>query len=307
LRAVGGQFRVSFLFATPTTEGMTSGGRWHRWTTKSGFGANTGWHHIAVTYRFGDPTTVRGWIDGKSMPGDWDMGGATTVAPVVDDDAVWIGSSMRANPASSFRGSLDAIAIHREIVSDAELKARFQRTGGSIIAQALPAVMPELGPIPAGRVLATFHEGMPAHDRWLNEGEKLPAEITRWTGQEFLLPRLPLRYDPWGIRASWKAPVLTRMAAEVTLPAGTHRVVLRARAEPALDGRCARCQHETAHRRFRWSRSREAGGDPAPPWASSGRLHDAGGERRGRRKTGGVRTFCARDPHWRAALPSGTR
>ena len=64
------------------------------------------------------------------------------------------------------------------------------------------------GAIPAGRVLATLHESMPTHDRWLNEGEKPPAEITRWTTGEFLLPRFPYRYDDWGIRASWKAPVL---------------------------------------------------------------------------------------------------
>ena len=229
LRAMAGQFRVSFLFATATTPPTKSGAHWHRWTTKSGIGPDSGWHHIAVSYRFGDPASVRGWIDGKSVAGEWDMGGATTEAPVVDDDAVWIGSSMRGNPASSFRGRLDAIALHREIVSDAELRARFQRVGGPVIAKAAPAIMPEMGPVPAGRVVMTFHEGMPAHDRWLNDGEALPAVVTRWSGQEFLLPRLPLRYDAWGIRASWKSPVLARLAADVKLPAGTHRVVLRAR------------------------------------------------------------------------------
>ena len=120
---------------------------------------------------------------------------------------------------------------HRGILRDADLKSRDRRAGAPVVAKAkaAPAVMPELGPLPAGRVVATFHEGMPAHDRWLNEGEKLPAENLRWTGREFLLPRLPLRYDDWGIRASWKAPVLARLAADLTLPAGTHRIVLRAR------------------------------------------------------------------------------
>jgi hypothetical protein len=229
LRAAGGQFGVSFLFATPRLAGAKADAHWHRWTTKRGFAPNTGWHHIAVTYRFGDPASVRGWIDGQSLGGEWDMGGATTEAPVVDDDAVWIGSSMGGRPTVSFRGGIDAVAIHREIVSGGELKARFQRAGGSVIAKSAIAEMPELGSIPAGRVLATFHEGMPAHDRWLNEGEKLPPEITRWAGQEFLLPRMPLRYDAWGIRADWKAPVLARIAADVSLPAGAHRLVLRAR------------------------------------------------------------------------------
>ncbi len=230
LRAMEGQFSLNFLFATPREAGAAkSDAHWHRWTSKRGFGANTGWHHVAVTYRFGEPASIRGWVDGRLQPGTWDMGGATTVAPVVDDDAVWIGSSMKGSASASFRGAMDAIALHREILSDAELKARFRRVGGPVVAKSAPAVMPALGPLPAGRVLATFHEAMPAHDRWLNADEKIPAEVTRWSGTEFLLPRLPLRYDDWGIRASWKAPVLARLAADVNLPPGTHRVVLRAR------------------------------------------------------------------------------
>ena len=136
---------------------------------------------------------------------------------------------MKGSRAASFRGSLDAVAIHREIVSDADLKARFRRVGGAAVAQLAPAVMPDLGPLPAGRVVAMFHEGMPAQDRWLTAAEKLPGETLRWSGREFLLPRLPLRYDDWGIRASWRGPVLTRLAGDVALPPGRHRVVLRAR------------------------------------------------------------------------------
>ncbi|HUR57294.1 MAG TPA: DUF1553 domain-containing protein [Opitutaceae bacterium] len=229
LRAVDGQFRVSFLFATPKESGAATDAHWHRWTTKSGFGPKSGWHHVAVTYEFGDPNSARGWIDGVAVPGTWDMGGGTALPPVVDDDAVWIGSSMRGNPGSSFRGGLDAVAIHREVVPDTELRARYRRVGGPVAVKAAPATMPDLGALPAGRVVATFHDGLPAHERWLNDGEKLPPESARWTSGEFLLPRLPLRYDAWGIRAGWNAPVLVRLAADVTLPPGSHRVVLRAR------------------------------------------------------------------------------
>jgi hypothetical protein len=230
LRRVGGQYAVNFLFATTRRkEAGKAVAHWHRWTTKAGFDAATGWHHVAITYRFGDPASIRGWLDGRALPGTWDMGGATAEAPVVDDDAIWIGSSMKGSAGASFRGSLDAVAVHREIVSDAELKARFRRTGGPVVAKAAPAMMPDLGALPAGRVLATFHEGMPTHDRWLNEGERLPAETLRWSGTEFLLPRLPLRYEDWGIRAGWKPPVLVRLAADVNLPAGPQRFVFRAR------------------------------------------------------------------------------
>ncbi len=230
----GSQLAVNFLFATPPTASpKQADAHWHRWTAKRGFAAGSGWHHVAVTYRFGEPASIRGWLDGQLVVGDWDMGGATTAAPVVDDDAIWIGSSMKGSASASLGGELDGVAIHREVVSDAELKARFRRVGGpvggAVVAKAAPSVMPALGPVPAGRVLATFHDGLAAHDRWLNEGEKLPPETLRWSAQDFLLPRLPFRYDDWGIRASWKAPVLARLAADVNLPPGKHRVVLRAR------------------------------------------------------------------------------
>lgn len=236
LRAMGGQWSLNFLFATPRAAAGTvpppaRDAHWHRWTSARGFAPGSGWHHVAVTYRFGDPASIRGWIDGAPVTGTWDMGGPTAAAPVVDDDAVWIGSAMKGAASASFRGSLDAVAVHREILPDAELKSRFRRVGPApaAAAKAAPAVMPDLGPLPAGRVVAQFHEGMATHDRWLNEGEKLPPETVRWSGTEFLLPRLPLRYDDWGIRASWKAPVLARVAADVALPPGNHRVVLRAR------------------------------------------------------------------------------
>lgn len=230
LRASGGKFGVNFLFATPrAAHPPKADAHWHRWTSRAGFGRDTGWHHVAVAYRFGDPASIRGWIDGQPQAGTWDMGGATTEAPVVDDDAIWIGSSMKGAASASFRGSIDAVAIHRELLGDAEMKSRFRRSGGPVVAQAAPAVMPALGSLPAGQVLMTFHEGMPSHDRWLNAGEPVPAENSRWSGTSFLLPRLPLRYDAWGIRAGWKPPVLVRLAADVALPPGTHRVVLRAR------------------------------------------------------------------------------
>ena len=221
-----GGAQIGFLFHSADVPGKK--GEWHRWWSKDTL-QSTGWHHIAVAYRFGDPASIRGWIDGQPLPGAWDMGGPTAAAPVVDDDAVWIGSSMKGAASASFRGSLDSVAIHREILSDAELKARFRRKGGPVVGKAAPARMPEVGALPAGLVQMTFHEGMPAHDRWLNEGENLPRETTRWAAADFLLPRLPVRYEEWGIRAGWKPPVLARLAADVALPSGQHRVILRAR------------------------------------------------------------------------------
>jgi len=220
LRIVGkdAEARVNFLFASKLS---SSDAHWHRWTSKLGFPAATGWHHVAVTYRFGDPESIRGWLNGKPTDGTWDMGGPTNEPPVVDDDEIRIGNG--------FAGMLDAVAIHRKVLDDATLAARFNRVGEERVVKLAPEVMPDFGDIPAGRVLFQLCENMPAGDRWLYESESWPAESTRWLGGSFLLPRIPVRYDDWGIRSSWNAPILLRIAGDVKLPVGKHRFLLRDR------------------------------------------------------------------------------
>lgn len=231
LRGVGDKACVSFLFATP---GTSSGSPWHRWTSSEGFLPRTGWHHVAVTYKFGEPESVRGWIDGRPTSGTWDMGGPTSEPPVVDDDSVWIGSSSGGSAGNSFRGSLDNVTIHREILANEVLKNRFQRVGEAPTPELHPEEMPKLGELPQDRVTATFHEGLPAHNRWLYYDEQVPNEVLRWEGSEFLLPRLPVRHDDWGIRESWQTPVLVRLAADVKLPEGKQMFLLRARGQSRL-------------------------------------------------------------------------
>jgi len=220
LRIVGkdGEARVNFLFASKLS---SSDAHWHRWTSKLGFPAATGWHHVAITYRFGDPESIRGWLNGKPTDGTWDMGGPTKEPPVVDDDEIRIGNG--------FAGMLDAVAIHRTVLDDKTLASRFNRVGEDRVVKLTPEVMPELGDIPTGRVLFQLSENMPAGDRWLYESESWPVESTRWLGDSFLLPRIPVRYDDWGIRSSWNAPVLLRIAGDIELPAGKHRFLVRAR------------------------------------------------------------------------------
>jgi len=91
------------------------------------------------------------------------------------------------------------------------------------------ATMPELGELPAGKVSISMAEGLPSADRWPTEDEIWPSASQQWQSEEFLLDRLPLRYDAWGIRDQWQAPVLLRMAADIQLAPGKHRWLLRAR------------------------------------------------------------------------------
>lgn len=234
LRVVGGRdiVQLSFLFATEPGSGTSP---WHRWTSNSGFAENDGWHHVAVAYRFGDPKSIRGWVDGKPTDGQWDLGGEADAKPIVDNDAVWIGSAQNGSTSNSFQGCLDAVAVHRSILDDKTMAARFKRVGGPRVVipnpepKPVPEVMPQVIGVPKDHVLLTVAEGFPSETRWLNQGETVDAELMRWTSNEFILPRIPLRHDEWGIRKGWRVPMLMRMVADVKLPPGKQRIMLRAR------------------------------------------------------------------------------
>ncbi len=111
-----GQACISFLFRSADNRPGKQED-FHRWTATEGFGIDSGWHHIAVTYVFGEPESLRGYSDGQRVPGKWDYGGATKEAPVVDNDELWIGSSMGGNPTSTFHGQIDDIALYRTALS----------------------------------------------------------------------------------------------------------------------------------------------------------------------------------------------
>lgn len=262
MRIVGakGSARLSFLFATPNPSGRD---HWHRWTSKKGFDIITGWHHIAVQYTFGAPKSIKGWVDGNETEGVWDMGGETKEAPVVDDDAIWIGSSLGGNPSSSFHGLLDSVAIHRAYLDADTMKKRFNRVGGPRVIGPLPEVMPEINDVPEGRVLVTLHERFSSYERWLYEGETWPQETMRWVGDSFLLPRIPVRYDEWGIRSAWKGPVLMRIATDVDLPPGEHTFMVRARALGRLW-----VNGEVVARTEPRTKSPPSGEEPMTPWAT---------------------------------------
>jgi len=229
VREGGGLARLNFLFASEKRPGRASDAHWHRWTSKTGFQTGKAWRHIAVSYRFGEPASIRGWIDGVRVEGTWDMGGPTDEGPVVDDDAVWIGSSMGGAASASLRGALDSVAVHRRAFDDAAIKARFRRVGEDLADRPAPEVAPDLGPIPAGRVLVTIHEGMPAHNRWFLNGESPPPESARFTAESFLIDRLLHPYDDWGVRRAWKSPVLVRIAADVDPGVGRRALLARVR------------------------------------------------------------------------------
>lgn len=253
LRGVDNSARISFVFreasAPPSADAKADEKHWHRWTGSSGFAERSGWHHIAVTYTFGKSDSIRGYQDGVETKGAWDMGGASNAAPVVDDDEIWIGSSMGGNTLSSFNGLIDEIALYRVALTPEQLKKRFRpNTGASkhgdpdgsnddgVAAKPEPAeaqppvetkaLIPLPADLPADAVRIEVLEGFTKVDT-----EALPkAKVTAVYNQPaFAFVTFPKKYNERGVHVDRSSPFALRAAAQITLPPGDLKLLLRAR------------------------------------------------------------------------------
>ena len=148
--------------------------------------------------------------------------------PVTDNDELWIGSSMGGNEGNSFTGWLDEISLSRKILDDNQVKQKFNRMGGPKVVKWEPPKMPEMGKIKSGQVLVQILDGLNSFKSWPANLNRSKPAIT-WDQPAFILPRIPLAYDSWGIRSKWKAPLLLRMAADISLPAGETSFLTRVR------------------------------------------------------------------------------
>lgn len=217
LRSVKGQAGLNFLFHSAPDDNGSEPGEWHRWTSHQGFPVGTGWHHVAISYRFGDPESIRGYIDGSQVEGSWDMGGATTRGPVVDNDEVWIGSAMGGNAGNSFDGELDEIALYRRILPKEELESRFDWTPA-------PLILPE--PVPGSDVTIFLHGPFSDYGSFRND----PGEaLTSWEQGHMGFIRVPRKFDSWGVRESWGDGVMMRAVAEIELEPGDYEFLVRSR------------------------------------------------------------------------------
>jgi hypothetical protein len=217
-----GEARVSFLFSSRPEQGKPAD--WHRWTTNKGFPLGAGWHHIAVTYTFGKPASVRGYIDGQTVPGTWDMGGPTERGPVVDADDLAIGTGNGGGTSNSLHGGLDEVAIWRTALPEATLTSRYQCVP--------PAPIVNRATLQKDQVLMQlFEEGLPARNAW---PEELPRAAESYTEDVFGFFEVPHKYVDTGVRGDRPNPYLFRASALVALPEGKHRLLLRARGASRL-------------------------------------------------------------------------
>jgi hypothetical protein len=213
LRGKEGRARLSFLFRSEDEEGNS--GAYHRWTSQRGFRPGNRWHHLAVTYQFGDPSSIRSWVDGKISEGNWDLGGATGRPPVVDQSEVWIGSALGGSHANTLHGAVASIALYRHAVEGFE--------------QAFTAIpnasRRKIAPAPPGRVSVEMFQADSGRKDW---PEILDPPLRTLDAECFALFRLPPTYGETGERREQSGVYFIRLAANLQLPAGEHTLLLRA-------------------------------------------------------------------------------
>ena len=224
LRGVDGTARISFLFRDHQNRAGNSED-FHRWNSKDGFLLDGYWHHIAVTYNFGDHKTIRGYIDGKEVKGTWDFGGPSNEAPVVDDDELWIGSSMGGSSGSTFQGSIDEVAIYRMALTA-------ERIGKRYAAHFPDPRDAELADetTPRDTVLVEIHEGIPDSGSW-NFATAKPTN--HWTQSEFGLVGTPKKYID-GLIHDRTAAFLVRARTKRTFEPGSYELLLRVKGSGRL-------------------------------------------------------------------------
>ncbi|QDS90906.1 Planctomycete cytochrome C [Rosistilla ulvae] len=213
-----GEACVNFLFRSRADEAGPAD--WHRWTSSKGFAPGSGWHHIAVSYQFGKPETIQGFVDGKPVKGAWDMGGPTKRAPVVDEDEVWIGSSMKGARSCSFNGEIDELKLYRNELPSELIASRYK-----YVPQ--PIKKPE---VPEGKVLVQLLGPTATFD---SIPRRMDEPQLEWHQDSLAFSQLPYKYDDWGIRDDWtegnQKSMVVRAWTELTLPPGDYQLLVRSR------------------------------------------------------------------------------
>ncbi|MFK7778994.1 MAG: LamG domain-containing protein, partial [Gimesia sp.] len=215
LRVTGSE--ISFLFCGKPEKKEVKPD-YHRWTSTGAGLATHHWHHVAVTYTFGKKKSFKAYVDGRTVSGKWDVGGDTTNPPVVDNDEVWIGSSMGGSANSSFDGRMDEVAIYRTALSAKRIATHFKYV--------TPKLRIDWAAVPSDRVQVEILEGIPNQKSWNFPHPRIAETFTQ---PHFSLVEIPNRYSARGIKVDRPDPFLVRAMSRITIPKGKKRILVRAR------------------------------------------------------------------------------
>ena len=178
---------------------------------------------MAVTYRYGTPDSILGYIDGEPVDGEWDMGGKTTHAPVVDNDEVWLGTTLRGSASNTFKGLMDEVAVYRRVLTEEQISQRYP------VVPYVPVVDEQQ--LTSGKVKVEILENLDRISKW---PRRFPEADDVYEEEVFGFFSLPQKYNDRGIRADRSNPFMLRASAGVVLPEGEHRILVRSRGKGRL-------------------------------------------------------------------------
>ena len=112
--------RLGFIFRNAADT------QWNLWETTESL--EEGWHHVAMTFTFGDADTIKMFVDGEEWLGEWlersDFGDGND-APFESNEDLWIGSAQDGATSSSFPGQIDEAALYRAYLSGDDILAHY--------------------------------------------------------------------------------------------------------------------------------------------------------------------------------------
>lgn len=223
LNSTGSDLAPGFLFRS---RGDKPG--WHRWTSTDTLATGDGWHHVALTYKFGEGKSLAVYIDGVLCKGRWDMDGMTDNAPVVDDDEVWVGTSMGATQAVTYQGGLDEVALYRTALPAKTIQEHYKYVAPKL--EIVNNKIPEKG------VLVDIYENVGGRKSW---NFRPPKYSESFEVPSFGFIDLPKKYNEKALITDRSNPFLMRASGNVVIPEGEHRLLVRSRnsARVYLDGK----------------------------------------------------------------------
>ncbi len=190
----------------------------HQWWSGSLALTGLSWHHIALTYTFGDPTSVMIYINGRMQlfSGKWEK--STLRGPVQCDSDLRIGGGTGKQQAF-YAGRVDALTQHRGVLDGPTIEKLY-----ALQPPPPPVKREEVKPGEVRVELCT--EGVPPRREW---PDKAPPVSEVMTAEAFGFFELPHVYVASGVRGDPPGTIFLRASALVQFPKGRHRLLLRAR------------------------------------------------------------------------------
>ncbi len=200
----------------------------HQWWSGTISLTGLAWHHIAIPYTFGDPSSVMLFVNGRMQlfSGKWEK--STLRGPVQTPGKLRLGGAY-GEGESAFKGRLDSLILYRGLLDRFDVAPRY-----AFVPPPTPVTRGQVEPGKVNVELCT--KGIPGQREW---PDVPPAKSSSMTEEVFGFFELPQVYTGTGVRGNQPSNTFLRASALVSLPKGKHRLLLRARGISRLvvDGR----------------------------------------------------------------------